>query len=122
MYNGCEAEDQPTTPGVLMKSEGQTFKKSLMTSQTSFVAQQWLYYMQETDLVLNNGFRIQIQHKYFRGEHVIRKATMTQGTWAVDGYFEKNGINYYLEFLGKFIYHLNKSDVKYHSIYNISRM
>ena len=101
MYNGCQAEIQPTSPGVKWEKSGRKFKKNIMTSGTSLAAQQWLYYMQEQDLVKNdNGEKIQIEHKYHRGEHQVKRSYGSD-TWSVDGYFEKNGVKYFLEFHGK---------------------
>ena len=74
-----------------------------MTYGTSLAAQKWLYYMQESDLAKDSsGKKIQIQHKYFRGEHQVRRARGSN-TWSVDGYFEKNGVSYFLEFHGESI-------------------
>ena len=47
MYNGCQAENLPTTPGIRWLKEGSKYKKSIMASGTSLAAQKWLYYMQE---------------------------------------------------------------------------
>ena len=75
-----------------------------MTSGTSLAAQQWLYYMQEQDLAKDdNGNKIQIEHKYHRGEHQVKRSYGSD-TWSVDGYFEKNGVKYFLEFHGKSFY------------------
>ena len=74
-----------------------------MTYGTSLAAQKWLYYMQESDLAKDSsGKKIQIQHKYFRGEHQVQRARGSN-TWSVDGYFEKNGVSYFLEFHGESI-------------------
>ena len=102
MYNGCQAEVQPTTPGIRWEKVGNRFNKSIMVSGTSLAAQKWLYYIQESDLAKdNNGKKIQIQHKYFRGEYQVPRSG--GGSWSVDGYFEKNGVPYFLEFHGKII-------------------
>ena len=100
MYTGCEAENQPTTPGIRWLKQGSKYNKSIMTSGTSLAAQQWLYYLQETDFAKDDhGNKIQIQHKYFRGEHGVKKSS-GPGNWYVDGYFVKNDVRYFLEFHG----------------------
>ena len=101
MYNGCEAEVQPTTPGIKWIKSGNWYKKSIMASGTSLAAQKWLYFMQESDLAKDsNGNKIQIEHKYFRGEHQVKRSSGSD-TWSVDGYFEKDGLSYFLEFHGE---------------------
>ena len=101
MYNGCQAEVQPTTPGIRWTKKRNRYRKSIMASGTSLAAQKWLYYMQESDLAKDDmGNKIQIQHKYFRGEHQVKRSYGSD-TWAVDGYFEKNGVSYFLEFHGE---------------------
>ena len=100
MYNGCQAENLPTTPGIRWLKEGSKYRKSIMASGTSLAAQKWLYYMQETDLAKDNsGKKIQIQHKYFRGEYHVQRSS-GKGTWYVDGYFVKNDVPHFLEFHG----------------------
>ena len=65
-----------------------------MTTGTSLGAMQWLYYMQTTDLCVDaRGNTVQIQHKYHRGETKI-------GQYEIDGYFEKDGEKYFLEYNG----------------------
>ena len=69
-----------------------------MTTGVSFPAMQWLYWVQSTDeCVDSNGNRIQLQHKYFRGEKKI-------GPYEVDGYMEKDGEMYFYEFQGCYIH------------------
>ena len=100
MYCGCEAEHQPTTPGIRWLKNGSKYRKSVMISGTSLAAQKWLYYIQETDFARDkSGAKIQIQHKYFRGEHQVERLT-EPGTWSVDGYFIKDDVPYFLEFHG----------------------
>ena len=100
MYNGCQAEVQPTTPGIKWVKSGRKFKKSIMASGTSLAAQKWLYFMQESDLVKDaNGNKIQIEHKYHRGEHKVKRLSGSK-PWSVDGYFVKNDVRYFLEFHG----------------------
>ena len=55
MYNGCQAENLPTTPGIRWLKEGSKYKKSIMASGTSLAAQKWLYYIQETDLAKDDA-------------------------------------------------------------------
>ena len=65
-----------------------------MTTQCSFAQIQWLNYVQETDLCVDSsGNRIQIQHAYHRGE-------VKKDSFKLDGYFVKDGQEYFLEFLG----------------------
>ena len=100
MYNGCQAEVQPTTPGIKWVKSGRKFKKSIMASGTSLAAQKWLYFMQESDLVKDaDGNKIQIEHKYHRGEHQVKRLSGSR-PWFVDGYFVKNNVQYFLEFHG----------------------
>ena len=71
------------------------FYKQIMAPGCSLEALQWLTFMQENDCRFLNskGERMQLHHKYFRGEHRI-------GDWEIDGYCEVDGHNYFLEFLG----------------------
>ena len=65
-----------------------------MTTGVSLVAMQWLYWLQSTDECIDSqGNRIQLQHKYHRGEKKI-------GPYEVDGYMEKDGEHYFYEFNG----------------------
>ena len=71
-----------------------------MASGTSLAAQKWLYFMQESDLVKDaDGNKIQIEHKYHRGEHKVKRLSGSK-PWFVDGYFVKNDVRYFLEFHG----------------------
>ena len=84
----------PTGPGLRWDLDGTRYIKKSMKKGVSFSQIQWLLYMQETDLCLNsNGDKIQIQHAYFRGEHEV-------DNFKIDGYFVKDGIEYFLEYLG----------------------
>ena len=93
MYGWAQAQDMPTTFGIKWIKEGKWFKKSIMTSQTSFLAQQWLYWIQEQPVCYDNGRKIQLEHKYHRGE-------MDFHCWFPDGYINKNGEHVFFEFLG----------------------
>ena len=93
MYLWALAQLMPTTPGLLWKMAGTYYQKSIMADQTSFVAQQWLYYMQEQSVCYENGVKVQMDHVYFRGEKVI-------GGYKVDGYINRNGKHVFFEFLG----------------------
>ena len=70
-----------------------------MAPGCSLEALQWLTYMQEHEsrFLNSKGERMQMQHKYFRGEHRI-------GDWEVDGYCEVDGHRYFLEYLGCFFH------------------
>ena len=96
MYLWSQTQDMPLTPGLQWTKSGTTFQKSVMMSGVSLGQLQWINYVQESDLVLDdNGSRVQIEHAYFRGEKSL-------GGFTFDGYFEKNGIKFFLEFNGKF--------------------
>ena len=96
MYLWSQTQDMPLTPGINWTKTGNKFKKSIMMDGGSLGQIQWLYAVQESDFVLdNNGSRVQIEHAYFRGEKSF-------GGFTFDGYFEKNGIKFFLEFNGKF--------------------
>ena len=86
MYLWALAQLMPTTPGLEWILNGHYFKKSIMTSQTSFAALQWLYYVQTT-------LNVQLKHAYHQGEHIV-------DGWKVDGYAKQGNINHYYEFLG----------------------
>ena len=91
-----QLQDMPLTPGILWTPSGSGYKKSVMTHGCSFSQLQWLYYLQETELCIDqSGNRIQIEHAYHRGE-------VKRGPYKIDGYFRKDNQDYFLEFLGTF--------------------
>ena len=71
------------------------FTKRIMAPGCSLEALQWLTFIQETDsrLINSKGERLQVQHKYFRGEH-------REGQWDVDGFCQNGHKKYFYEFLG----------------------
>ena len=89
MYLSCQQKVMPTTPGISweMQTDG-VFKKKIMTTGHSFLAQQWLVYKQETDPFLLNadGTRSVIQTAYNRGEHKIPRKYQKYKFWQVDGF------------------------------------
>ena len=88
----------PLTPGVKWVCEGNRFKKTLMADQMSLGQIQWLMYLQETDLCKDSqGKRIQLQHGYYQGEHIVKSP---ENDYKVDGYMMKDGIEYFFEYLG----------------------
>ena len=93
MYGWAQAQDMPTTYGIKWIQSGKWFKKSIMTSQTSLVAVQWLYWIQEQPICFDNGRKIQLEHHYHRGEVDFEG-------WNPDGYINKNGEHVFFEFLG----------------------
>ena len=93
MYLWAQAQDMPTTYGLDWVKNGEFFKKSILTSQTSFSATQWLYWLQEQPICFNIGEKLQLQHAYFRGEY-------DYNGYKPDGYLCKNGEHHFFEFLG----------------------
>ena len=89
----------PVGPGLLWTKKDNHFSKKILCSQTSFVAMQWLEYMNEysEELINDDGTRAQLQCYHFRGEHQI-------SDYKIDGYAEvmKNGViqKVFLEFDG----------------------
>ena len=71
-----------------------------MKAGTSLGAVQWMNYMQESDICLDsNGNRQTIESLYFQGEHKIRVGDNT--ILEIDGYFKKDGQEYFLEYHGE---------------------
>ena len=95
MYCHAERLTMPLTPGVLWKTNGRQFEKSLLleSSSVSFPHLQWLYYMQAKEGWDDNGQFVQMEHGYHRGEKRIMG-------YLPDGYIFKNGRHYFYEFLG----------------------
>ena len=86
MYLWAQAQLMPTTPGLHWTKEGHWFKKSIMISQTSFEATQYLYWLQTT-------INVQLEHAYFHGEFEIEG-------YKVDGYAKIDGVDHFYEYLG----------------------
>ncbi|CAG5083743.1 Oidioi.mRNA.OKI2018_I69.PAR.g10449.t1.cds [Oikopleura dioica] len=86
----------PSTPGIRwQKIDNTVFRKSIMTSDNSLAALQWLTYIDEFSplLVQTNGERVRLEHQYFRGEHQVLN-------YKIDGYACVDGQHHYFEFLG----------------------
>ena len=95
MYLWSQFQEMPTTQGVQWTKQGQTFKKSTLATDVSFGQLQWLNYLQESELCLDaDNNRIQIEHAYHRGEYQVEE-------FRCDGYFMKDGKNFFLEYNGK---------------------
>ena len=95
----------PTGPGILWErtSEGSAiWKKNVMTDGHSFQAQQWLSYLQDNDPDLEidgSNNRVQIQCKFFRGEHIVKNDGKRK--WTVDGMAQtQKGHPKFYEYLG----------------------
>ena len=92
----------PLGPGILWTLNGSTFKKNVMKAGTSLGAVQWMNYIQESDICLDsNGNRQTIESLYFQGEHKIQVGDNT--ILEIDGYFKKDGQEYFLEYHGEFL-------------------
>ena len=95
MYLWSQTQDMPLTPGIQWTKSNNKFNKSVMMSGVSFGQLQWINYFQATDFLLDNhGNRIQIEHAYHRGGKKIEG-------FSFDGYFERNGLKYFMEYNGK---------------------
>ena len=93
MYLWAQSEAMPLTPGILWTASGSTFKKSVMTSGTSFGAVQWLEYIQLTECFDSDDNRVQLQHKYHQGEVDFEG-------YKPDGYARIDGEDIFFEYLG----------------------
>ena len=93
MYLWAQSEAMPLTPGILWTASGSTFKKSVMTSGTSFGAVQWLEYIQQTECFDCEGNRVQLHHKYHQGEVDFEG-------YKPDGYAQIDGEDIFFEYLG----------------------
>ena len=95
MYLYSQEQRLPCGPGIEWVLHGNSFKKSVMISQVSFVQMQWLMCIQESDICLDsNGDRVQIQHAYFHDEVVING-------YKPDGFMIRDGTKVFFEFLGQ---------------------
>ena len=100
MYQWCEDQVMPLSPGILWTLDGQYYKKSVMKAGTSLGAVQWLDFMQQSDICIDSsGNRVTIQHAYYQGEKQIVDG---ETTWDIDGYFKRDGQEFFLEYNGKF--------------------
>ena len=96
MYQWSENQVMPLGPGILWTPTEYGYRKNVMMAGTSFAALQWLQYVQQSDLCVDStGKRIQIEHSYHQGEKVING-------YKIDGYFQKDGKEYFLEYNGEF--------------------
>ena len=95
MYLWAQKQLMPTTPGILWSPQVHGFGKQVLQSGVSMGQLQWIYYLQQSDFVVDrNGVRQTIEHAYYRGEKKV-------GRWYCDGYFMKDGVEYFLEYQGK---------------------
>ena len=85
----------PTTPGILWQKNHRQLRKSILSSQTSFQALQWLNYMQHycEDLVDLSGNRVTIEQHYHRGEIFV-------GKYELDGYAKVGNREIFFEYNG----------------------
>ena len=97
MYCYCEAEEMPLTPGIVWERKSTKYKKSLLleANGVSFKQIQWLYYIEATECIDQNGNKVVLEHGFHRGE----KRFMG---FLPDGYMQKNGRHYFFEFQGCF--------------------
>lgn len=97
LYGCMQRKQLPTTPGVLWTRYTKTrLKKSVMCTDASLKAMQWLFYEQTTDesLKKRDGTKLIIHHKYHHGEKRIDGDL-------VDGYLQmEDGTIHIYEFLG----------------------
>ena len=94
MYLWCKTQDMPLGPGVKWTKFGNRFRKSIMTYQQSLGQVQWLQYLQESSLCLDNsGNRIQMEYGYYQGE-------TEYDNLKPDGYMVKDGEQHFFEYLG----------------------
>ena len=99
LYLWCQGEKLPVGPGIMWEKYESKFNKRLLASQTSFVAMQWLLYVEEYSpfLINDDGTRSKLETYHYRGEKDLFG-------YKVDGYAEviKNGMKMkiFLEFDG----------------------
>ena len=90
----------PLGPGILWTLNGHFFKKNVMKAGTSLGAVQWMNYLQQSDICVDsNGTRQTIESSYFQGEHKIE---VGDKILEIDGYFQKDDKEYFLEYHGEF--------------------
>ena len=95
MYQWGEDQIMPLGPGILWTPTEYGYRKNVMISGTSFAALQWIQFIQQSDMCVDSsGNRIQIEHLYHQGEKVLNG-------YEIDGYFEKDGKEYFLEYNGE---------------------
>ena len=90
------SQDQllPLGPGVLWSKSGNYFTKKVMVSGVSRGQIEWLQWLQTQDICIDStGRRVKIAHGMNGNEHVVSNRP-------VDGFFQKDGENYYLEYYG----------------------
>ena len=95
LYLWAQDQPMPLSPGLLWeKRTNQFYTKRPMTQGVSKSQLEWLMWLQLQPFCLdNNGQRQRIHHAFYQGE---KKVSGLQ----VDGYLEKNGKVYFLEFFG----------------------
>ena len=96
MYQWSENQVMPLGPGILWIPTSFGFRKSIMTSGTSFGAVQWLQWIQQSDFCVDcQGHRIQLHHSYHQGEMEING-------YKIDGYLKKDGKEFFFEYNGNY--------------------
>ena len=95
MYLWSQKQNMPTTPGIEWTKSQTFYNKKVLQPGVSLGQLQWINYLQQSDFALDKGGnRVTIEHAYFRGEKKV-------GQWFCDGYMEKDGIKFFLEYQGK---------------------
>ena len=106
MYLACMAKNMPLTPGLNWQLSNGKFKKRVLRHGVSLKQLQWIYWFNAvSDLCVENGKRVQIQHAY-------NKREFEEGGFRWDGYFEANGTKYYMEFCGCYYHHCPVCELK----------
>ena len=97
LYLWAQDQPLPLSPGLLWQKSSETssrFTKRTMVQGVSRGQIEWLMWLQTEPICVDkDGIRQQIQHAYFQGEKDICEKP-------VDGYFTKDGEEYYLEYYG----------------------
>ena len=94
LYLWSQDQAMPLSPGLLWEKTADRFVKKTMVQGVSRGQIEWLMWLQTQPICVDkNGVRQQIQHAYFHGEEQISEKP-------VDGFFEKDGERYFLEFYG----------------------
>ena len=94
LYLWAQNQPLPLSPGLLWEKSSNRYTKRTMIQGVSRGQIEWLMWLQTEPICVDrNGVRQQIQHAYFQGEkHVCEKP--------VDGFFTKDGEEFYLEYYG----------------------
>ena len=95
LYGAMQMKPMPTTPGIQWTWKNGRFHKSVMATDTSLPAVQWLSWVEATHPLCKAGFPM--QSKYFQGE-------VTVADYAVDGYVTDGNTVQCFEFDGCFFH------------------